>query len=75
MVCPIVPFWAYDALTEDVPAHVVWEQIHSAEEDDCENVCDYAKDWLKGVHHVAHTAQTTTKLKFTVNIFLNEQQR
>ena len=62
MVCPIVPFCAYDAFTEDVPAHVVWEQIHSAEEDDCENVRDYPKDWLKGVH-VAHNTTNNNKIE------------
>ena len=68
MVCPIVPFWAYDAFTEDVPAHVVWERIHSAEEEDCDNVRDYAKDWLKGVH-VAHNATNNNKIEIDSEYF------
>ena len=35
MVCPCLPYWAYDAFTRDVPAHELWERIHVADTDDC----------------------------------------
>ena len=68
MVCPIVPLWAYDAFTGDLPAHVLWERIHLAEEDDCENVREYAKEWLKGVH-VAHNATNNNKIEIDSEFF------
>ena len=69
MVYPFVPFWEYDAFTEDVPAHVVWwEQINTADEEGCDNVRDYAKDWLKEVH-VAHNATNNNKIEIDSEYF------
>ena len=59
MVCPCVPLWVYDAFTEDVPAHkLVWERLHMADEEDCEAVMEYAKNWSKAVH-TPHNTTTT----------------
>jgi hypothetical protein len=69
MVCPFPPIWAYDAFTEDVPAHVLWERVMAADEENCKNVVEYAKTWLKAVH-TAHNATNTKKIEIESRYFM-----
>ena len=72
MVCPFLPLWGYDAFTEDVPAHVLWERVIAADEEDCEQVRDYATNWLKAVH-TAHNATNQRKIEIDSRFFMERQ--
>ena len=72
MVCPFLPLWGYDAFTEDVPAHVLWERVLAADEENCEKVGTYAKNWLKAVH-TAHNATNIRKIEIDSRFFMERQ--
>ena len=69
MVCPCLPLWAYDAFTNDVPAHELWERIHTADDEDCEQVRDYALNWLKAVH-TSHNTTNVRKIEIDSRYFM-----
>jgi len=69
MVCPCLPYWAYDAFTGDVPAHELWERIHVADTEGCVAVRTYAKKWLKAVH-TAHNNTNINKIEIDAQFFL-----
>ena len=49
-IAPLPPYLAYDAFTEDVPAHLIWERIEMADHEDMEDVFTYTKNFLMAVH-------------------------
>ena len=70
MVCPCLQLWAYDAFTEDVPAHELWKRLlHTADDEDCEEVMKFAKSWLKAVH-TAHNSTNVRKVKIDSRHFM-----
>ena len=79
MVCPCVPFWAYEAFTEDVPAHVLWERIHTVDDEDCKAVMEYkdckavmeyTKNWLKALHTAHNATRTVQKVEIDSRYFM-----
>ena len=52
---PFPPYLAYDAFTQDVPAHELWERVQCAEQEGMEAVFEMAKNFFAAVH-VSHNA-------------------
>ena len=71
-VAPLPPYLAYDALTTDVPAHVIWERIQLADSEGMEEVFEYAQNFLMAAH-VNHNVSNANNLQIDSQFFMERQ--
>jgi hypothetical protein len=69
MAMPFPAYLAYDAFTDDVPAHILWERIRVAEEtDQCPaELFDGAKAFLRAAH--TRNIQTQNSVSLPISAF------
>ena len=73
-VCPIPAIFAYDALMEAVPAHVLWERIKAADMPKNDALKEYILEFLQAVH-MDHNASNTTIVDIGSTTFLARQRK
>ena len=72
-VAPLPPYLAYDAFTEDIPAHLIWERIQMTEQDDnMDDVFEYTKNFLMAAH-VNYNTTNTKNLQVDSQFFMERQ--
>ena len=71
-VAPLPPYLAYDAFTEDVPAHLIWERIQMADQENMEDVFTYTKNFLMTAH-VNHNITNNKNLQIDSQYFMERQ--
>ena len=73
-VCPIPAIFAYDALMEAVPAHVLWERIKSADMPNNNTLKEHILEFLQAVH-TDHNASNTATVDIGSTTFLARQRK
>ena len=73
-LCPIPAVYAYDALMDAVPAHVLWERIKMADLQNNEDLRSYILDFLQAAH-TDHNASNTAIVDMGTNPFMARQHK
>ena len=71
-VAPLPPYLAYDAFTEDVPAHLVWERIKLDTTEETDEVRKYLLNFLMAAH-VSHNTTNSNNLQVDSQFFMERQ--
>ena len=71
-VAPLPPYLAYDAFTDDIPAHVIWERIQMTDQEDMEEVFEYTQNFLMAAH-VNHNTTNEKNLQVDSQYFMERQ--
>ena len=71
-VAPLPSYLAYDAFTNDVPAHIIWEIIQMTDQEDMEEVFEYTKNFLMA-SHVNHNVTNNKNLQVDSQFFMEHQ--
>ena len=73
-ICPIPAVYAYDALMDAVPAHIVWERIKMADLQHNEELRTYILQFLQAVH-TDHNGTNQDNMALTPNPFMLRQHK
>ena len=73
-LCPIPAVYAYDALMDAIPAHVLWERIKMADLQNNEELRSYILDFLQAVH-TDHNASNTATVDLGTSPFMARQHK
>jgi hypothetical protein len=68
-VAPLPPYLAYDAFTDDLPAHILWERIELENVEGMEEVFKYAQNFLMATH-VSHNSTNANNLQVDSQYFM-----
>ena len=70
LVCPLPPYLAYDAFTDDIPAHIIWERIKCADwTTNTSPIFKHACNFLAAVH-TQHNLTNPKKGEIDGNYFM-----
>ena len=72
-ICPIPAMFAYDALMEAIPAHILWERIRCADLQACEELRTYILNFLQAVHTEHNASNLLTVDLGAANPFMARQ--
>jgi hypothetical protein len=72
-ICPIPAMFAYDALMDAIPAHVLWERIRCADLQENEELRTYILNFLQAVHTEHNASNLLTLDLGATNPFMARQ--